>query len=253
MVRGSYAHSVLEVTFRTIREETGERRITTANLARAEAILIEALDSRRGEFRLAPNQTRVRAAVRRLEFDLLRYLRHQAESDSLYEPEHLEFRFGFTDCDHPAVEIDGQRVRGIIDRVDVHGGRALVRDYKSGRVESYKAADWETGGRMQAGLYMLVVGELLGLDPAGGVYTPLGGQDRRSRGLVRADLADEVGSDLFKNDLAEEAAFAEQVERVRERVGEIAAAMRAGELRSCPATCAYRGGCSHPAICRVEA
>ncbi len=215
--------------------------------------MLDALESQKGEFRLAPNQTRVRAAVRRLEFDLLRYLRHQATSTSDYEPEHLELRFGFKDCEHPAVELDGQRVRGIIDRVDVHAGRAVVRDYKSGKVDSYKAADWESSGRIQAGLYMLVVRQLLGLEPAAGLYTPLGGKDRRSRGLVQADLAGEVGDDLVSKDFRDDDEFAGQLERVRERVGEIAAQMRAGRLASCPATCAYRGGCSYPTICRVEA
>jgi ATP-dependent helicase/DNAse subunit B len=253
MVRGSYAHSVLEVTLRKLREQTGDRRVTPSNLALAEELMLDALVSQQGEYRLAPNQTRVRAAVRRLEFDLLRYLRHEAETDSLYEPEHLEFRFGFADCDHPAVELDGQRVRGIVDRVDVHGKRALVRDYKSGRVLSYKLADWEREGRIQAGLYMLVVEELLGLEPAAGLYTPLGGQDRRSRGLVRGDLADEVGSDVVSNDLVEEDEFGAHLDRVRDRVGEVAGAMREGRLESCPATCAYRGGCSYPTICRVEA
>ena len=40
-----------------------------------------ALTDLRGEFRLSPNQMRVRAAVDRLEFDLLRYLRHEAGRD----------------------------------------------------------------------------------------------------------------------------------------------------------------------------
>ena len=33
MVRGSYAHRVLELTFRRLREKTGSRRVTPANLA----------------------------------------------------------------------------------------------------------------------------------------------------------------------------------------------------------------------------
>ena len=36
MVRGTYAHNVLEATYRRVREETGERRVTPANLGRAE-------------------------------------------------------------------------------------------------------------------------------------------------------------------------------------------------------------------------
>ena len=100
----------------------------------------------------------MRAAVRRLEFDLLRYLRHEAGRDGLFEPEHLELRFGFEDSEHPAVELEGgTRVQGMVDRVDTWDGHALVRDYKSGKVERYKAADWERERHLQAALYMLVV------------------------------------------------------------------------------------------------
>ena len=40
--------------------------------------------------------------------------------------------------------------------------------------------------------------------------------------------------------------------RALEMVGETAAGMRAGELKACPDSCAYRGGCSYPSICRTE-
>src|SRR5204863_8912503 len=88
MVRGSYAHAVLQSTYQRLREETGGRRVTPANLPAAERIALEELRNRRSEFKLSPNQTRVRAAVRRLEFDVLRYLRHEAARDGCFEPEH---------------------------------------------------------------------------------------------------------------------------------------------------------------------
>jgi ATP-dependent helicase/DNAse subunit B len=253
MVRGSYAHRVLEVTFRGLLERTGARRVTPANLHEAERILLEALERERGAFKLAPTQTRVRAAVRRLELDLLRYLRHEAERDGLFEPAHLELRFGLDGGAHPAVELgDGTSVRGVIDRVDAWSGWGLVRDYKSGRVESYKEADWERRNRFQAALYMLVVERLLGLRPAGAVYTPLGGSDRRSRGLVAAELAGELGGDFVPTDMKPEHEFAARMDWAQAAVADVAAGMRAGRLASCPDSCAWRGGCSHPSICRVE-
>ena len=254
MVRGAYAHRVLELTFRRLRERTGARRPTPETLHEAERILIEALEEERGEFRLAPTQTRVRAAVRRLELDLLRYLRHEAVRDGSFEPEHLELRFGLPGADHPVVELEeGLAVRGVIDRVDTWNDWALVRDYKGGRVESYKEADWERRNRFQVALYMLVVERLLGLRAAGGVYTPLGGSDRRSRGLVAAELADELGSDFVPNDFKPEEEFDERAAWAKTAVAEVAAGMREGRVRSCPDTCAWRGGCSYPSICRVEA
>ncbi len=199
MVRGSYAHKVLEETYKRLREQTGERRVTAANLPDAERLLLAALEDQRGEFRLSPNQTRVRAAVRRLEFDLLRYLRHEAGRDGSFEPEYLELRFGFDDCEHPAVELtDGTKVRGLIDRIDTWDGWALVRDYKSGKTEKYKVADWQKENRFQAVLYMLVAERALGLKPAGGVYVPLGGTERRPRGMVAQELADRARQRLLR-------------------------------------------------------
>ena len=225
MVRGSYAHKVLEVTFRQLRERTGERRVTPANLATAERILLEALEAERGEFRLSPDQTRVRAAVRRLEFDLLRYLRHEAGRDGSFEPEHLELRFGFEDSDHPAVELaDGTRVRGLIDRMDTWNGWALVRDYKSGKTDKYKVADWEKENRFQAALYMLVAERALGLKAAGGVYVPLGGTDRRPRGMVAAELADQLGWDFVDRDSVPEAEFAERTAWAQESIADYGSA-----------------------------
>ena len=214
MVRGSYAHKVLEVTYqRAARADGRAPRDAPPTWPPAERILLEALEAERGEFRLSPNQTRVRAAVRRLEFDLLRYLRHEAGRDGSFEPEYLELRFGFEDSDHPAVELaDGTRVRGLIDRVDTWDGWALVRDYKSGKTDKYKVADWEKENRFQAALYMLVAERALGLKPAGGVYVPLGGTDRRPRGMVAAELAEQLGSDFVDNDVVPEAEFAERTE-----------------------------------------
>ena len=197
---------------------------------------------------------RVRAAVRRLEFDLLRYLRHESGRDGLLEPEHLELRFGYAGCEHPAVQIEGGlRVRGVIDRVDVHGDWALVRDYKSGRVESYKAADWESENRFQAALYMMVVERLLGLRAAGGVYVPLSGTERRPRGMVAEEALDELGSDFYKNDVKPEDQFARSTAWAQVAIADAADRMRTGRIEPCPDSCAYRGGCSHPSICRVEA
>ncbi len=254
MVRGAYAHSVLEATLKGLEEATGSMEITRQSLAQAEGFMQTALTELRGEFRLSPNQVRVRAAVTSLEFDLLRYLRYEAERETAFTPTHLELEFGFDDSDHPPVRLaDGTTVRGRIDRVDTSDGHAVVIDYKSGKVGDYKASDWDKQARFQAALYMLVVEEVLGLQPAGGVYLPLGGEERRARGALNADLRAELGDAYYDNDLLPGEEFAELNDRAREKIGEAAAGMRAGRLCSTPDSCAYRGGCSHPSICRVEA
>jgi ATP-dependent helicase/DNAse subunit B len=265
MVRGDYAHAVLEHTYRRLRDECGARRVTPANMARAERILLEELRERRGAFRLSPRETRVRAAARRLEFDLLRYLRAEAESDSDFEPAHLELRFGYGEgdrdraseaCgvafDEPVEIADGLRVRGRIDRVDTNDGKALVLDYKSSRkVDRYKVASWEKENRFQAALYMLVVERLLSLRAAGGVYVALGSADPRPRGMVAAEV-DELGTGFFSGDRLPPEEFRATLDWALERIRETNGRMRRGELCRSPDSCAWNGGCAYPSICRSD-
>jgi ATP-dependent helicase/DNAse subunit B len=249
MVRGAYAHDVLEQTFRRLHEQTGSRRVTEDNLPDAERLLVEAMGELQGEFRLSPDQTRVRAAVRRLEFDLLRYLRHEARSDSMFEPTHLELQFR-----EIPLEL-GVTVSGRIDRVDTWDGYALVRDYKSGRALRYKVASWRTERVLQAPLYMIVLERMFdgALKPAGAVYTPLGGSDRTSRGLVAAELREQLGSDFSRNDWQPREDFEQHTEEAKKEIFRVVEEIKQGRLAACPDTCAYRGGCSHPSICRIEA
>ena len=182
---------MLEHTFRRVLEETGDPRVTRANLPQAERILLEELDRSRSQFRISPKQTRVRAAARRLEFDLVRHLGREADRDGTFVPNALELRFGEGEnVEHGPVEIgDGLLVSGRIDRVDTSDGMALVIDYKSGRrVDSYKVASWESENRFQAALYMLAVEKLLGKRAVGGVYVALGSEDPRPRGMLADDV-----------------------------------------------------------------
>lgn len=252
MVRGSYAHEVLQHTYRRLHEETGERRVTHANLADAERILLEELRERRSEFRLSPKQTRVRAAARRLEFDLLRFLRSEADSDSRFEPAELELAFGLGEGSEPVEVEGGLRLRGRIDRVDVKDDMALVIDYKTGRsVDRYKVASWEPENRFQAALYMLVVERLLGLRAVGGVYVALASDDLRPRGMVAADV-DELGSGYYANDQLGAEAFRAKLDWALGRIRETDARMRSGEICSQPDRCDWNGGCKYPSICRSD-
>jgi ATP-dependent helicase/DNAse subunit B len=253
MVRGSYAHAVLELTYRRLHDETGSRRVTPDNLEDAERILLESLRECRTKFKLSPKETRVRAAARRLEFDLLRYIRHEAQSDGRFEPAELELGFGLRNGDgEPGVEVAGVHLRGKIDRVDTWGEFALVRDYKSGKTV-FPVADWEKKNRLQVAIYMLAVERLRNLKPAGGVYVPLGGKERRPRGLVRADLDEALGSGFFDNDRKDPEEFEEHLRHVEQTVAGLVERLRSGEMRACPDSCSWRGGCSYPSICREEA
>jgi ATP-dependent helicase/DNAse subunit B len=253
LVQGAFAHDVLELTYSRLREQTGDRRIAEANLGQAEAIMLAALAEevdRRGAVMRGP---RMRAAVRRLEFQLLRHLAYESTSASEFEPEHLELAFGLPDAEHPEVELEGGlRVRGKIDRVDRRGDKVAVRDYKSGKVGDYSAANWPGKGRLQAALYMLVAERLLGVEAVAGLYTPLSGDDRRPRGALNADFAEQLGGDFVGGDVLSEEEFAALRDWAGAAIATAAAEMGEGKLCSKPDSCAYRGGCSHPSICRIE-
>ena len=139
-----------------------------------------------------------------------------------------------------------------MDRIDTHNGLALVIDYKSGkRVDRYKVASWEPENRFQAALYMLVVERLLGLRAAGGVYVALGERRPRPRGMVAADV-EALGSGFVKTDRLAPDEFREKLDWALRRIRETDAAMKRGELRCNPDSCAWNGGCMYPSVCRSE-
>ena len=87
---------------------------------------------------------------------------------------------------------DGLTLSGKIDRVDVEtfGARGIVHDYKSGQ-SAHSAAQIQQEQRLQIPLYMLVLRDLVGIEPLGGLYRPLAGE-RKPRGLLRASAKEEL-------------------------------------------------------------
>jgi ATP-dependent helicase/DNAse subunit B len=254
LVRGSFAHHVLELTYRRLREKTGSARVTEATLPIAEGLLHEALRDEQHDFPLSPSQTRVRAAVRRLEFDLLRYLRHEAQSESELEPQELELSFGLKDSELPALRLEpeGIEIRGVIDRVDRANGHALVVDYKSGK-NVMGVAKWAEKGKLQAPLYALVVKDLMGLVPVGAVYQPLAGDDLRARGVVDSEHKDELGGDRYvRTDWKSPDELEAALDEARATVRNVVQRMRDGEIQPKPNCCSGGTGCAFPSICRNE-
>ena len=100
---------------------------------------------------------------------------------------------------------------------------------------------------------MLAVRELMELEPAGGVYVPLRGKDRRPRGLLLDELGEELGDGFVSTDRKSPEEIEHELDRARGRALELAAGLRGGHVRPCPSTCAWNNsGCSYPSICRVE-
>ena len=160
--------------------------------------------------------------------------------------------FGFDDEEDglPALDLGGGvMLRGRIDRIDVlPGGEAVVvYDYKGARVTP--GARWIEDGKIQLALYMRAAERLLGVRAVGGLYQPLGGADLRARGVLDAGAG--VGVECVRTDLLEAAEIEALVQDAVSLARAAAAQAVAGEIEARPLTCAFTGGCSHPAICRT--
>jgi ATP-dependent helicase/nuclease subunit B len=262
VVRGNLIHEALE---RLIGRLGGP--ITEDSLQRANEILDELLAELAGreDLNLArgrPPALRA-AALRAIEADLRRYLGHEARSSYRWRVRGLELRFGFGAADAEAGETpslpplelgDGDQqvlIRGMIDRIDVDDtGHAIVRDYKSGTPRpDWPAARWSVDRRLQVALYMLVVRELLGLEPVGGFYQPFRGEHLRARGIYLRGT--DVGTGVSGTDARDPEELEAELDAAATRAIELALALRAGELHPCPQTCS-RNGCAYPGICRSQ-
>jgi RecB family exonuclease len=259
LTRGGLAHAVLRDTLEGLRERTGSARVTPARLGLAHELLAAALARHERDFPLSVHPERVPSARRRLEVDLERYLTHAAGAatgagteDAPLEPRWLELGFGFDDEEDalPALDLGGGvMLRGRIDRIDVTPGgeAAVVYDYKGARVTP--GARWIEDGKIQLALYMRAAERLLGVRVVGGLYQPLGGVDLRARGVL--DAAAGVGVECVRTDLMDTADIEALVQDAVELGRAAAAQAVAGAIEARPLTCAFTGGCSHPAICRA--
>jgi ATP-dependent helicase/DNAse subunit B len=250
IARGGLAHAALRDTLERLRERTGSARLTPASLGLAKRLLRQALTELHESYPLSVAPERVPGARRRLQVDLERYLEYAAEQASPLEPTHLELEFGFEEDGLPPFELgDGLLLRGRIDRVDVgSGGEAIVYDYK-GR-SAPPSARWAGDGAFQVALYMRAVERLLGHTTVGGFYQPLAGRDIRARGVLDGESPVEL--DCVRPDRLDHGELLELIDRCVSAALRAGAEARGGALEPRPDTCAYRGGCSYPTICRCE-
>ena len=152
LVRGELAHAVLEYVLGE-RAAAQERPVPLreADLPAVRAAARTTLAALADDYRLSVDPQRLRAALHRLEADLVGYLEWACRSGSDYAPARFEVRFGGPDDPLPAVDVGGGlALQGRIDRVDVGpDGAALVYDYK-GKTAAPQAK-WLTEGRLQVG------------------------------------------------------------------------------------------------------
>ena len=113
---------------------------------------------------------------------------------------------------------------GKIDRIDVDpfSARGIVQDYKSGKT-AHSAAQIEKELRLQIPLYMLVLRDLVGIEPLGGLYRRARRRAGRARAAARAAARDGVPG-LRTNDYLDEDDFWGQVDGARRRRATLAGA-----------------------------
>jgi ATP-dependent helicase/DNAse subunit B len=248
MLRGSVAHTALHRFYDRLPRATGGDRVTEERLDDALELLRECLDGALQGVKMEMTELERRELEQSLRRDLEQVVRDEARSPSPLVPRRFEVGFG---SERSAPELqrgldlgDGVVLSGKIDRIDVDpaSARGIVQDYKSGRT-GHSAVEIERELRLQVPLYMLVLRDLVGIEPLGGLYRPLAGE-RKPRGLLRADAKDDVLAGYAANDYLDEDAFWAQVEGARELARGLAGRIRAGDVRhdpkgtdGCPAWC----------------
>ena len=255
-LRGSVAHQTLFRFYSGLPKELGVDSVEPQRLDEAVAFLRRCLDDALGGVRMELTELQERELRHGLLRDLEAFVRDDAESELPLVPRRFELLFG---SDRAAPELQrglelgpGIALAGKIDRIDVDpfSARGIVQDYKSGKT-AHSAAQIESELRLQIPLYMLVLRDLVGIEPLGGLYRPLAGE-RKARGLLRAEARGDGVPGFVKNDYLEEDAFWGQVDRSRELAVGLVERIRGGDVRHDP-----RGGdcptwCELWPMCRVK-
>jgi superfamily I DNA/RNA helicase len=253
---GGIVHEALERLFRE--RPGGEARPSetgcAAWIARARELVREVAAERGWDLGSAGASI----SLARLDAVVERFLHRDAATGGplMPDPDLLEARFGEDpDARFGPADFGTFRLHGAIDRIDVAGELALIRDYKLSS-KAVPGAKLAREGRLQLPLYMLAA-RGFGLEPVGGLYNPLAAtKDDRPRGLLSKEHRESlipagrdfhVGTDFLEaEDLEEtlEAALAEARAVVADiRAGRIARNPRDGK---CPTWCMLAP------VCRVE-
>jgi ATP-dependent helicase/DNAse subunit B len=256
MLRGSVAHSALHKFYAGLPKELGHDRVTPENVERAVGFLRRCLDdAMRGGVRLDLTELQEAELEEGLWRDLEGFVRDEARSPLQLVPRRFEVGFG---SERSAPELqrglplgEGLHLSGKIDRIDVDpfSARGIVQDYKSGRT-AHTARQIDEELRLQVPLYMLVLRDLVGVEPLGGVYRALAGA-RVTRGLLLADAADDLPG-YQKNDYLPDEEFWAIVETSRDRARSYAQRIHAGDVTHDPKGGTCPVWCDLWTMCRIE-
>jgi RecB family exonuclease len=234
--------------FKGLPKRTGAERLQPETLEEALVFLRECLEEAlRAHVRLDLPELERRELEEGLARDLEQLVRQEAESSSPLVPDRFEVSFG-SERSAPelqrGLDLGGFTVSGKIDRIDrdPFGARGVVVDYKSGKT-AHSARKIETELHLQIPLYMLVLRDLVGIEPLGGVYRALAGEGQ-ARGLLREEARDDALPGYSRNDYVDEEAFWGQIERAADHARGLVERVRAGDVRHDP-----KGGFPCPSWC----
>jgi ATP-dependent helicase/DNAse subunit B len=255
-LRGSVAHTALSRFFSGLPKELGCERVEPQLVEAAVTFMRRCLAQAVEGVRMEMTPLARRELEHGLWRDLEQVVRDEAEAPQPLVPRRFEVSFG---SERSAPELqrgldlgEGLTLAGKIDRIDVDpfSARGIVQDYKAGK-SAHSAVQIEKELRLQVPLYMLVLRDLVGIEPLGGVYRPLAG-DRKARGLLRAEAREEAIPGYATRDYLDEDSFWAQVDGARETARRLAGRIRGGDVHHDPRGDACPSWCDLWPMCRVE-
>ncbi len=237
-LRGSVAHQALYRFFSGLPKRFGADRVEEGRLDEQLEFLRECLSGAiAGQVRLELDELELVELEAGLWRDLEQFIRGEASSTLPLVPKRFEVGFGSERSSAElkrGLDLGELTVSGKIDRIDLDpfAARGLVQDYKSGRT-AQSAAQIEAEFKLQLPLYLLVLRDLVGVEPLGGVYRALAGE-RPTRGLLRAEAREDGVPDFADNDYLEEDEFWAKVEWATATARTFAGRIRSGDVRHDP-------------------
>jgi ATP-dependent helicase/nuclease subunit B len=254
-LRGQVAHSALHKFFAGVPKRLGVEKLGPDQLDDALDFMRECLGEAMAGVRMELTDLQRRELGQGLQRDLEAFLQDEAASELQLVPRRFEVSFG-SERSAPelqrGLDLGTFTLSGKIDRIDLDpfSARGIVQDYKSGKT-AHSAAQIESELKLQIPLYMLVLRDLVGVEPLGGIYRALSGK-RDARGLLRAESKEDGVPGFSRNDYLDEEAFWGQVERAEELARGFVGRIRGGDVRHDP-----KGGdcppwCELWRMCRVR-
>jgi ATP-dependent helicase/nuclease subunit B len=257
-MRGSIAHQALFRFFSGLPKRLDSERVPAERLDEALEFLHECLAEAitgGAESRLELTDLQRSELEQGLWRDLEALVRAEAESELPLVPRRFEVSFG-SERSAPelqrGLDLGAFHLSGKIDRIDLDpfAARGIVWDYKSG-AKAHSASEIERELRLQIPLYMLVLRDLVGVEPLGGLYRPLAG-DRKARGLLRGSARDDGVPGYSPRDYADDDDFWAKVEKAQEAARRIVERIRAGDVRHDPREGSCPSWCELGPMCRVK-